>query len=214
LPEKRVGARQPAATRAIEPPGTLNEARWAEVLNAAAELFAEKGYAKTTVQDVASRAGFVNKGSLYYYINTKEDLLWQLALQVHTDVLERFKEDEPTLGADPPTRLESFIGWWTRYIIETTPRFGWVGREIRSLSPDRAVTLAKLRRQFRSIIIRILRDGVEDGSFDPDLDTNIVLHSIVSLVQATTDWYHAPGRGSLDDVIAWYQRSILRGLAR
>jgi len=198
----------------MEPPGTLNEARWAEVLTAAAELFAEKGYAETTVQDVASRAGLVNKGSLYYYINTKEDLLWQLALQVHTDVLERFKQDEPTLGTDPSTRLASFIRWWTRYIMETTPRFGWVGREMRSLSPERAATLAKLRRQFRSLIIRILRDGVEDGSFDPELDTNIVLHSIVSLVQGTIDWYHAPGRGSLEDVIDFYQRSILRGLAR
>src|SRR5580658_8086245 len=90
LPDKRPGARQPVvieATQAADPPGTLNEARWAEVLGAAAELFAEKGYAETTVQDIATRAGLVNKGSLYYYINTKEDLLWQLALQLHEDML-------------------------------------------------------------------------------------------------------------------------------
>jgi AcrR family transcriptional regulator len=197
----------------MEPPGTLNESRWAEILNAAAELFAEKGYAETTVQDVASRAGLVNKGSLYYYINTKEDLLWQLALHVHSDVLERLKEAEPTLGTDARSRLASFIRWWTYYIIRTTPKYGWVGHEIRSLSAERRAALVKLRRQFRSVIIGILRDGVAEGSFDPDLDINIVLHSIISLVQGTTDWYQEPGRGSLDEVISWYERSILRGLA-
>ena len=47
--------------------GTLNEKRWSEILRAAAEVFSEKGYEATTINDIASRVGLL-KGSLYYYM--------------------------------------------------------------------------------------------------------------------------------------------------
>src|ERR1700733_12619467 len=53
-----------------------------EVLEAGAEVFARKGYAAATVQDVADALGIL-KGSLYYYIKTKEDLLYSVMVEVH-----------------------------------------------------------------------------------------------------------------------------------
>lgn len=47
------------------PRGTLNEARWDEILAAAADVFIEKGYEPATVREIAGKAGLLNQGSLY-----------------------------------------------------------------------------------------------------------------------------------------------------
>ena len=56
----------------------LNEVRWNQVLDAAEAVFFEKGFGAASIQDVANRAGLLNKSSLYHYIETKEDLLFAL----------------------------------------------------------------------------------------------------------------------------------------
>src|SRR5579871_5483796 len=59
--------------------------REAEVVSAAADIFYERGYASATVQDVADALGLL-KGSLYYYIESKEDLLYRLMGEIHDGV--------------------------------------------------------------------------------------------------------------------------------
>src|SRR3954468_13338665 len=56
-----------------------------EVLDAAARVFARRGYSDASVQDVADELGIL-KGSLYHYIRAKEDLLFWLLEAVHGDV--------------------------------------------------------------------------------------------------------------------------------
>ena len=71
-----------ADSEALSPRGTLNDRRWQEVLDAAAALFEERGYQATTLQDVASRVQLLAP-SLYYYIKTKEDLLFSVMKRAH-----------------------------------------------------------------------------------------------------------------------------------
>jgi AcrR family transcriptional regulator len=60
-------------------------ARDREVIEAAVEIFWEKGYANASVQDVADRLGML-KGSLYYYINSKESLLVKIFDDSHAEI--------------------------------------------------------------------------------------------------------------------------------
>src|SRR5215217_3230815 len=53
-----------------------------EILEAAAQVFHEKGYESTSIQDIADAVGIL-KGSLYYYITSKEDLLYEILQDVH-----------------------------------------------------------------------------------------------------------------------------------
>src|ERR1700679_3195574 len=68
-----------------------------EVLRAATTVFYERGYASATVQDVADALGML-KGSLYYYIDSKEDLLYRLLLEIHDGVDEVLAEVEAAEG--------------------------------------------------------------------------------------------------------------------
>jgi len=89
-------------------------ARDSEVIEAAVNLFWEKGYASTSVQDVADALGML-KGSLYYYIKSKEDLLKKIFEDSHAEVREI---TESVMALEKPSieRLQIFIeryaGWY------------------------------------------------------------------------------------------------------
>ena len=59
------------------PPCCSTPERWSEIVDAAGEVFDKKGYAAARIEDIAARVGLL-KGSLYYYIDTKEDLLFAI----------------------------------------------------------------------------------------------------------------------------------------
>ncbi|WP_235490550.1 helix-turn-helix domain-containing protein, partial [Frankia sp. AvcI1] len=77
--------------------------REAEILQAALEIFARKGYAAASIQDVADAVG-VLKGSLYHYIDSKEDLLFQIFDNAHVDA-ERLMTELDALEVDAVERL-------------------------------------------------------------------------------------------------------------
>ena len=96
-----------SAVAAAPPKGTLNAARWNEILDAAAVVFSEKGYRAARIEDIAAGVGIL-KGSLYYYIESKEDLLYALTVGGHTKGLATIEEDDDTRACrprDPPWRL-------------------------------------------------------------------------------------------------------------
>ena len=82
--------------------GTSHEARWDEILQAAAEEFYERGFRGARLQDIAARVGLLT-GSLYYYIGSKEDLLFALVQSTHRLGLETSIEDADTAASDAPT---------------------------------------------------------------------------------------------------------------
>lgn len=75
-----------------------------EIALAAVKLFEQKGYRATSVQDIADEVG-LQKGSLYHYIQSKEDLLLQIAHQAITEFNARLED----VLALPITAKRSFL---------------------------------------------------------------------------------------------------------
>ena len=71
--------------------------RRGELLDAAISLFYEKGYAHTTLQDIADRMGFT-KAAIYYYAKNKEELL----VEIYIAIVEPAIADARELAAGPP----------------------------------------------------------------------------------------------------------------
>ena len=95
------------------------DARPAELLASALELFVEKGYAGTRLDDVAHRAG-VSKGTLYLYFENKEDLFKAV---VRESVVERISETADQIDrfeGPSDALLERVVRrWWTEYVDKT-----------------------------------------------------------------------------------------------
>ena len=68
----------------------MSTPRTKEIIAAAAKLFKEKGYHATTIQDVADEVGML-KGSLYYHIKSKEELLYLVTKEPIRELIERQK---------------------------------------------------------------------------------------------------------------------------
>ncbi len=194
------------------PKAVVGESRWYEILDVAAHVFYEKGYEATTIQDIASRVGLL-KGSLYYYIDTKEDLLYAIAEHVHADGLRYLTEDETLMRADAVTRLSRFVERWMARLATNIRYSAVVEREFRSLRPERVQTLIDQRDAYDQFVRDIIGQGVDEGAFDPAVDPAVAANSIMQLMNYTHLWYRPEGRLSFADIGDWYRTFILRGLA-
>jgi TetR/AcrR family transcriptional regulator, cholesterol catabolism regulator len=190
----------------------LNEARWSEIVDTASEVFAAKGYEATTVQDIASRVGLL-KGSLYYYIQSKEDLLFAVLERAYAHTISWVREqDAPYQGHDAATRLCKFIERWMENLDRESTSMK-LDREIRYLSPAHTAAIAELAAEIESVLADILAKGVAEGTFADDTDVSVAVNTILPLLNSTAAWYRPTGRLSWNEISSWYQSFILRGLA-
>jgi AcrR family transcriptional regulator len=193
------------------PKGTLNATRWNEVLEAAAAVFQEKGYQAARIEDIATRVGIL-KGSLYYYIDSKEDLLYALTVDGHTKGLATIEEDDDTRTADPATRLGAFITRWMAMVPTTGEYAQMRERDVRLLSDERRAKVMEMRNEMHRYVRRIIEQGIADGHFDPTIDPGVVTNSIFELLNSTVRWFRPTGRLSYDDLGVFYRDFVLRGV--
>jgi AcrR family transcriptional regulator len=194
------------------PKGTLNVARWNEILEAAGEVFHEKGYQAARIEDIAARVGIL-KGSLYYYIESKEDLLFALSDQAHSSGVESIAEPPELHGADAPTRLGGFIERWC-VVLDANPPYATVAeRDVGRLRGDRYEQVMAKRNQLHGFVRSLIEQGIAEGSFDPAIDPGIATNALFELMNGTRHWFRPDGRKSTRDIGEWYREFILRGLA-
>ena len=156
------------------------EARPGELLDAALDLFVEKGFAATRAEEVAAHAG-VSKGTLFLYFQTKEDLFKAV---VRENISGHFKEWNETFDNFKGTSAEMVTlcmnEWWRR--VGATKASG-----IEKLMLSEAGNFPDLAAFYRqevvepgqSLIRRILQRGKDRGEFK-DMDLDYAVFSIIS----------------------------------
>lgn len=155
------------------------EARPGELIAAALDLFVEKGFAATRLDDVAARAG-VSKGTVYLYFPSKEDLFKQV---VQTGIVPVLEEGAALLDQHRGSAAELLrallFGWWER--IGAT-RLAGIPKLMMSEAgnfPDLAAFYYEaVIRRGRALLAEILRRGVEAGEFrlvDPEIAVDVII---------------------------------------
>jgi AcrR family transcriptional regulator len=178
----------PRGARRAPPP----KRRDREVLNAAARVFYERGYADASVQDVADEVGIL-KGSLYHYIDSKEDLLYRLLAEVHDDVQGILDEVADMDGLLPIDRLAAYIRSSVVYNARNLPKISVYYHDVDRLgSMRRAEIIAKrqVHEQFVSGLIKESQDqGLITSTTDPRVLGNFVFANIIWMYR----WYKPQG---------------------
>lgn len=187
------------------------EERWEEIVVAAAKIFSEKGYTATSLQDIASAVGLL-KGSIYYYIKSKESLLFELVERAIAAQMTVLEEDADTAAASAPARLRAFIRRW----MALTRRERLWGRvaenEFRRLSSPRLKQVIAQRDEFSSFVKSIIEQGVKEGTFDPAVDPSVATSSLFGLMVTTPNWFKPSGKMSYSELADWYATFFVRGL--
>jgi len=187
--------------------------RWAarrqEIIDIAARLFAERGYSATGVAELC-RATDLGKGSLYYYIGSKEQLL----AEIHSSVLVPLVDETEKIAAssDPPeVKLRRMADVLLSAIVHHMDHVWVFLHEWKSLRGRNAASFREKRRSVEDVLESILREGVDRGDFDiPDL--RIATLAWFGMVNYTYQWYRSEGRLSPEHIGQLYHQIFTRGI--
>lgn len=162
-----------------------NEAseRYQEILEAAAALFAERGYAATSVRDIGERVGLLG-GSLYHYIKSKEALF----VKIHDTALEVAEEqirEAVTPLSDPWEKLEAACVRMLEIQLDPHSITMPLMNDFQSTPPDIRERLVARRDIFE----RTFRDLVDELPLDPAIDRGIYRLLLLTLLNNISDWY-------------------------
>lgn len=163
--------------------------RWAELLQVAGRTFASKGYSATTLQGIADELGML-KGSLYYYIRTKEDLLFELVRAVLVLAEERLSERVPDDGP-AIDRLEVLVREHVIFLIEHLTETTVYLHEGDQLTTDRRADLPV--HGFIARLERLVAEGQEDGTIRADVDPRMGALFILGSANWVYRWYRPGG---------------------
>ena len=162
--------------------------RRSELTREAARLFAEKGYHGTSIGDIADAMG-VQKASLYHHIESKAELLWEVARD-GADAFHAALDDVPeTLG--PVERIRAALRAHLRVVAEQLDIATVFVREWRYLDATRREAFVAERRRYEERIRSLFRDGVEQSELRTDLDVNVAALLFLSAANWAYTWLRA-----------------------
>lgn len=157
-----------------------------ELVDVAASIFADKGYHATSVQDIAEALGIL-KGSIYYYIESKEDLLYEIVqsrLERTEGVLARLR----TAKLDPQAKLRAYIRDIVVHVYAEPVKSAVLLRDMTALTGERLEYATDVLERQDRFLRRQISAGQKAGTICPDAEPALVARGIVSMVAWVYRW--------------------------
>lgn len=163
-----------------------------EVLEAAAKVFYQRGYMNARVEDIAAELGLL-KGSLYHYIEGKEDVLFRLLDETHDEV-HRILDDVAALPElSPLERLHEYVRRQVEFNMENLVRVSVYYHDLNCLAPARLAEIVSRRRQHERFVLRMIETAQRSGEVDPGLEAEVLSKCVFATIVWTYHWY-SPSR--------------------
>jgi TetR/AcrR family transcriptional regulator, cholesterol catabolism regulator len=182
-----------------------------ELLELAATMFAERGLRATTVRDIADSAGILS-GSLYHHFSSKEEMVDELLRGFLDWLFDRYQE----IVATEPNPLERLKGLFMASFEAIARRHAQVviyQDEAKRLSGQPRFSYVEERnKEQRKMWVDVLRQGIEEGYFRPDLDVDLVYRFIRDTTWVSVRWYQPGGPLTAEQVGRQYLAIVLGGI--
>ncbi|MBN2160987.1 MAG: TetR family transcriptional regulator [Spirochaetes bacterium] len=175
-------------------------------------LFWEKGYAETSMKDIAASCGF-RPANIYNFFRSKESILYEILRQEMVEIVSpiQYLKDDDSVNALDALRL--MIDNHVRLTLgekSSSKLLFDVG--LKNLSPANRKKIVSLRDNYDEIGVAIIRRGKKSGLFASDIDEKIAVFSIGSIIARSRIWYSPKGKYSVEELIDFMYRFALRGL--
>lgn len=178
------------------------------ILRGAARLFKDKGYAETSVRDIAAAAGF-GSGNLFYHFKNKEEILaavieWGVreALEKANYALNGARGPRERLEALSRSHLETLLG-------ETGEAMAVTLYEWRGLDSPHYDTILVLRDEYEAIWQEVL-DEASSAGIIPHGDVPLLRRFALGALNWTVQWYRPDGDLDVEDLTHGFMRLLLR----
>jgi AcrR family transcriptional regulator len=180
-----------------------------ELLLAAVRLFRERGYHATSMQDLAEAVG-VQRGSLYHYIEAKEDLLWEI-MERAMEALGKAVEPVARTALPAAARLRNAISTHLAAAAQIRDELTILHVELKSLSPRRREIMVGMRDRYERIFRTLVREGIRSGEFRA-VDEKAAVFAILGACNWFTQWYNPAGAAGHEMFAETFSGLFLDGL--
>lgn len=185
--------------------------RQAELLQIAADLFAERGYTATTVRDIADAAGILS-GSLYHHFDSKESMVDAIlsrfieqTLAAYDEVIAEGRGPRETFQRLVEVSLESMTTERSAILVYQN--------EARFLAQqERFSYIQDAHRRFQKIWTSVIEAGIKNGEFRPDLDALLVYRLVRDTIWTAPRWWQPGGSLRYERLIAQYVAVLVNGV--
>ena len=178
----------------------------------AARLFWEKGYAATTTREIADSLG-VQRASLYYHIESKEGLLYDLCVEslgnIHDAVAQAIADK-----TDPLERVRAMIRAHVVSMLEDKEKHATMLTELKALSSSRRVEIIRLRDGYEGLVKDILSEAQDSGVLQKGLSAKELELALLNLLNWTIFWYNPNGELSPENLAELFEKIYLGGVAK
>lgn len=186
-----------------------------KILRAAAKVFNEQGFEKTSMGAVADTIG-ISRATLYYYVASKEELFDELVLEaIENNVVEAEKirtSDLPSIEKIRKMIIELMCSCETNF-----PLFYIFIRvhleDVKASRSHWALNVRELNRRYTSILNLIIRDGINDGSFRPVASAQVATYGILGMICWTNRWFDPhESQESAEEIGTAFAEMVLNGI--
>ena len=171
-----------------------------EVLEHATRLFAERGFAGTSLQDVANSMG-LKRPALYYYFKSKDDLLDRLVTETATSPARDIQAIAEQSDLSPAERLHAIVRQNVRWVLSHTDQFLLLLKSESQLSQASAKKFNASGRQLIDTVTAVIEEGIEAGQFRP-LNARVAALGVFGTSNWAAWWYQPDGPDSIDSIAA------------
>lgn len=192
------------------------EQRQAELLEKAIEVFAERGYQATTMDEIAERAG-VSKGMLYIYFKNKEALFGAVFRWFGKMTGEMMGEAISGVE-DEAEQIRRIAHTWAEVAVhhrEFVPLFldFWAAASMNGMRNDYAEDLTMMYDEYRNMLIGIIEQGKSKGLFKADVDSQAIAYLLVGGMDGIfiQSWLSNPT--NVDKLMLNATESLLQGIS-
>jgi AcrR family transcriptional regulator len=182
-----------------------------QILRTAADLFGERGFPATTLDDIAKPLG-MSKASLYTYFRAKEEIL----AAISQETIENFtRELSLVLGSDlsPEDKLRRIVREHVRLVIANRSFLTVFFSEEANLPARFARALAARKDRYDKGVESVIADGIRRGVFR-DVPPRLVVFGLLGMVNWLYKWYKPRGRWGAEEISSAFLSVVEDGLLR
>lgn len=187
------------------------EERWPELIEVTTEVFHEKGYEAASLQEIADRIGML-KGSLYYYIESKEDLLYHVVSEVHRAGLATIESLAAEEG-DALQRLRRVIIGHVEHECRNLTKTAVFLHELQALTPERQAEIIGGEHAYRGVFSDLIEAGQKEGLISTAIAAKLGALWILGSINWIYRWFRPGSEFTARQIGEQFADMIVHGLA-
>ena len=202
---------------ALNDGGAKYKAKRDELIRVAADLFKEKGYQTTTLNDIALHAG-MDRASVYYYVGNKEEFFRDA---VKGGVEQNAANVEKVLAREDISthdKLEQLVHLLMQSYSDSYPyMYLYIQEEMHKIADAKtpwAEEMLEKTKIFERAVLALIKEGVAEGSFRDDISPTLAANTIFGMLNWTYRWYTPKSKYGAKDVADAFCKIFFTGLQK